>query len=184
MVYGTSKQSGSVMISCNFLPVKSFVFRDITLWNLLKVNQWFGGTCQLHPQGWILSRSRNGYACCLLHVGFLLGILLSSEDEGDMFLQKVCQLSIHWGGGGLCGLSPRANYTFADRECHMVSVMDPYGRILGFLDRSCYFFFQVALQLHSQGWVDPIPDPLHLRKSGSAGNRTWTSGSVARNSDH
>jgi uncharacterized protein YcbK (DUF882 family) len=32
--------------------------------------------------------------------------------------------------------------------------------------------------------VDPVPDPLLLRKSGSAGNRTRTSGSVARNSDH
>jgi hypothetical protein len=53
----------------------------------------------------------------------------------------------------LHGLSPRANYTdrataacrradlptFADRGCHVVSVTDPYGRILGFLDRSCYF---------------------------------------------
>jgi hypothetical protein len=28
------------------------------------------------------------------------------------------------------------------------------------------------------------PDPLLLRRSGRAGNRTWTSGSVARNSDH
>jgi hypothetical protein len=32
--------------------------------------------------------------------------------------------------------------------------------------------------------VDPVPDPLPLRKSGSAGNRTRTSGSVARNSDN
>jgi hypothetical protein len=32
--------------------------------------------------------------------------------------------------------------------------------------------------------VDPVPDPVLLRKSGSAGNRTQTSGSVARNSDH
>jgi hypothetical protein len=53
----------------------------------------------------------------------------------------------------LHGLSPRANYTdrataacrrsdcqhFADRGCHMVSVTDPYGRILDFLDRSRYF---------------------------------------------
>jgi hypothetical protein len=53
----------------------------------------------------------------------------------------------------LHGLSPRANYTdrataacrrsdcqlFADRVCHVVSVTDPYGRILGFLDRSRYF---------------------------------------------
>jgi hypothetical protein len=53
----------------------------------------------------------------------------------------------------LHGLSPRANYTdrataacwrsdcqrFADRGCHVVSVTDPYGRILGFLGRSRYF---------------------------------------------
>jgi hypothetical protein len=32
--------------------------------------------------------------------------------------------------------------------------------------------------------VDPVPDPLLLRKCGSAGNRTRTSGSVASNSDH
>jgi hypothetical protein len=51
------------------------------------------------------------------------------------------------------GLNPRANYTdlanlacprsdcqrFADRGCHVVSVTDPYGRILGFLDRSRWF---------------------------------------------
>jgi hypothetical protein len=45
-------------------------------------------------------------------------------------------------------------------------------------------FFQVAPQLYLQGWVHPVPDPLLLRKSGSAGNWTWASGSVARNSDH
>jgi hypothetical protein len=53
----------------------------------------------------------------------------------------------------LHGLSPRANYTyrataacrrsdcqlFADRGCHVVSVTEPHGRILGFLDRSRYF---------------------------------------------
>jgi hypothetical protein len=32
--------------------------------------------------------------------------------------------------------------------------------------------------------VDPVPDPLLLRKSGSDGNRTRTSGSVARSSDN
>jgi hypothetical protein len=34
-------------------------------------------------------------------------------------------------------------------ECHVVSVTDPYGRILGFLDRNRYFFFQAAPQLYS-----------------------------------
>jgi hypothetical protein len=32
--------------------------------------------------------------------------------------------------------------------------------------------------------VDPVPDPLLLRKFGSAGNGTQASGSVARNLDH
>jgi hypothetical protein len=73
---------------------------------------------------------------------------------------------------------------FADRGYHVVSVTDPYGRNLGFVDRSRYFSFQVAPQLYSRGWVDSIPDPLLLRKSGGAGNGTLTSRSVARNSDH
>jgi hypothetical protein len=81
-------------------------------------------------------------------------------------------------------LSANLMPTFEDRVCHLVSVTDPYGRILGFLDRSRYFFFQVAPQLYSRGWVDSVPDPLLLRKSGSAGNRTMASGSVVRNSDH
>jgi hypothetical protein len=62
--------------------------------------------------------------------------------------------------------------TFANRGCHVVSVTDPYGRILGFLDRNPYFSFHVAAQLYLQGWVGPVPDPLLLRKSSSAGNRT------------
>jgi hypothetical protein len=32
--------------------------------------------------------------------------------------------------------------------------------------------------------VDPVPDPLLLRKSGKAGIETGAFGSVARNSDH
>jgi hypothetical protein len=66
----------------------------------------------------------------------------------------------------------------------MISVADPYTRILGFLDRSRYFLFQVAPKLYSRDLVDPVPDSLLLRKSGSAVNRTRTSGSVSRNSDN
>jgi hypothetical protein len=80
-------------------------------------------------------------------------------------------------------LSAKLVRTFTDRGFHVVSVTDPYGRFLGFLDRSRYFFSQVAPQLYSWGWAYTFPDPL-LRKSGSAGNRTQISGSVARNSDH
>jgi hypothetical protein len=56
----------------------------------------------------------------------------------------------------------------------------PYSR---FSRPEPLLFYQVAPQLYSRGPVDPVPDLL-LRKYGSAGNRTRTSGSVARNSDH
>jgi hypothetical protein len=36
-------------------------------------------------------------------------------------------------------LSEKRLPTSADRGCHVVSVTDPYGRILGFLNRSRYF---------------------------------------------
>jgi hypothetical protein len=75
-------------------------------------------------------------------------------------------------------LSAKLLPTFADRWYHAVCVTDPlrpYSR------RHC--FFQVAPQLYSRGWVDPVPDPLLLRKSDRAGNLTRNSGFVARNSD-
>jgi hypothetical protein len=53
-------------------------------------------------------------------------------------------------------LSAKLVPTFADRWCHVVSVTDLYCRNLGFLDRSSYFFFQVAPQFYSLGWVDPF----------------------------
>jgi hypothetical protein len=46
------------------------------------------------------------------------------------------------------------------------------GPDVGSLDRSRYFLFQVAPQLYSRGWVNPVSDPLLLRKSSSAGNLT------------
>jgi hypothetical protein len=53
----------------------------------------------------------------------------------------------------------------------VVSVMDPYGRILGFLDRSGYLFFLTG----------PRSKPTTSQK---IWNRTRTSGSVARKPDH
>jgi hypothetical protein len=44
-------------------------------------------------------------------------------------------------------LVPTAEY----RGCHVVSVTDHYGRTLGLLGQSRYFFFQVAPQLYSRG---------------------------------
>jgi hypothetical protein len=129
-------------------------------------------------------------ACYLLHNGFVPDLFFYPEDGGDVSaLHKYLKLR---------GLSPRANYTdpatAACRPsyfqllriggCRVVSATDPRGRILGFIDRSRYYFFQAAPHLYSRGRVDPVSDPLLLRKSGSAGNRTRTSGSVARNTDH
>jgi hypothetical protein len=65
----------------------------------------------------------------------------------------VASLRVYTKKTKLHGLSPRANYTdlataacqrsdcqlFADRGRHVVSVTDPHGRILCFLDRSHYF---------------------------------------------
>jgi hypothetical protein len=43
---------------------------------------------------------------------------------------------------------------FADREYHVDSLMDPYDRILGFLDQSRYFFFQVIINYtHEAEWT-------------------------------
>jgi hypothetical protein len=87
-----------------------------------------------------------------------------SESASELYRRSDRRLSAKW--------LP----TFADRGCHVVSVTDPYGRILGFLERR--LFFQVAPQLYSRGWVDPVPDPLRFIKSGSAGNRTRASGTL------
>jgi hypothetical protein len=54
----------------------------------------------------------------------------------------------------------------------------PYSR---FSRPEPLLFLPNTRQLYSRGWVDPVPDPLLLRKSGSAGNRTrdlWTTEAV------
>jgi hypothetical protein len=44
-------------------------------------------------------------------------------------------------------LSDKLVPTFADRRCRVVSATDPDGRILGFLDRSRYYFLQLLTRL-------------------------------------
>jgi hypothetical protein len=50
-----------------------------------------------------------------------------SESASELYRQSDRRLSAKW------------LQTFADKGCHVISVTDPYGRILGFLDRSRYF---------------------------------------------
>jgi hypothetical protein len=47
-------------------------------------------------------KSKASFICCLLYAGFLLGLLFSPEDGGDMFLQKVGRFST-----GYMALYPR-----------------------------------------------------------------------------
>jgi hypothetical protein len=50
---------------------------------------------------------------------------------------------------------------------------DGYLRPYSTLSRQeTLLFYQVAPQLYSRGWVDPVPGPILLRKSGSIGNRS------------
>jgi hypothetical protein len=61
--------------------------------------------------------------------------------------------------------------TFADRWCRVVSATDPQGRILGFLDRSRYYLFQVAPQFCSTLLTDAeftLPGPSYLVNLASA----------------
>jgi hypothetical protein len=63
----------------------------------------------------------------------------------------------------------------------MVSVTDPYGRILGFLDISRYFSIKQLLSCtHEAEWTT---FQTHYLFSGSAGNRTRASRSVAKNNE-
>jgi hypothetical protein len=51
-------------------------------------------------------------------------------------------------------LSAKLVPTFADRGCHVVSVTDPYGRILGFLVRSRYLIGKELLSCtHEAEWT-------------------------------
>jgi hypothetical protein len=97
----------------------------------------------------------------------------------------------------LNGRSPQANYsdraTAACRRSRQPLLVEgvawsaqliPTAVNLGFLDRSRYFFIQVASQLSSRGWVDPVPDPYLSENLVGPEIESGNSGSAARNSDH
>jgi hypothetical protein len=53
---------------------KSTVFRDITPFSPLKINQHFGGTAMLATR---------------FHAVFLVGLFFDRENGGDMFLRNI-----------------------------------------------------------------------------------------------
>jgi hypothetical protein len=120
----------------------------------------------------------------IIHVSCSVSLYGSQQNKFQInHYYGIKKNSVAW----VCEQLPlvgEARANFCGSGCHMVSTTNSYGCILRFLDQSCYFLFQVTPQLHSWGWVDPVQDPLLLRKYGSARNRTWTFGSVASNSLH
>jgi hypothetical protein len=77
-----------------------------------------------------------------------LPVFLHAMVLNSLRTEEIIRKKLH-------GLSPQANYTnrataacqrsqcqlFADRGCHVVSVTNPHGRILDFLDRIRYYCF-------------------------------------------
>jgi hypothetical protein len=84
-------------------------------------------------------------------------------------------------------LRPQANYTGRStatvRQILVPAFVDRGVSCGQFSRQEPLLFFQVALHFRPRGRVDSVPDPLLLRKSGSAGIRTRDL-SADRNSDH
>jgi CBS-domain-containing membrane protein len=77
-----------------------------------------------------------------------------TDSHDILYIRTTTNKQIPWpeSASELCRpsdrrLSAKLVPTFADGGCHMVSVTDPYGRILGFLDRSRYILDQLAPEL-------------------------------------
>jgi hypothetical protein len=77
-------------------------------------------------------------------------------------------------------LSAKLLPTIADRGCHVVSVTDPHGRILGFIAAT---FLSSSSSVVLTRLSGPRSRPTTFF-SGSAWNLTRANGSVAKNSDH
>jgi hypothetical protein len=133
--------------------------------------------------------------------GFLLerprnSLVERTRGDCNWYTQKIMQKTKKWTSTqtqtNSVAVSPQENYTdwatdtwrnlvptFVDRG---VSRGQRGGSAtdvkLSFLDRSRYFSFKELLIYPHKGWVDPVPDPLPLRKSCRAGSRTrdlWVS---------
>jgi hypothetical protein len=121
---------------------------------------------ELHCYIFISECGLEHFHSCNLHI--MASALVVYFTDVSQYKTTILYTHISCKSGGiktkqnkLCIMSLRANYidlaaatlvpTFADRRCLVVSATDPHGRILGFLDRSRYFFFQVAPQLYSRG---------------------------------
>jgi hypothetical protein len=134
------------------LAVRSYFFGDIMLCGPLTYNRSFGGIYRLCLQGLRISQAEKARS---KKTDYTASYLCNHRLENLKSLWYSVVFSS----------PPYHMGSKEDRGCHVVSATDPYGRILGFLDERRYFLYQVALHLYSEGWVDPVQDPLLLRKS-------------------
>jgi hypothetical protein len=72
------------------------------------------------------------------HITSIKGILQNKQQKQTPWSESASELY----RPSDRSLSAKIVPIFADRGCHVVSMTDPYGRILGFLDRSRYFSFK------------------------------------------
>jgi hypothetical protein len=104
-----------------------------------------------------------------LHVSYSALVNVSCYSMYNVLLKH----SLHQPPKKLYGLSPRANYT--DRataacrrsDCQLLRIQGAHGLRGGslrpyfrFSRQELLLFCQVAPQLYSRGWVDPVPDTL------------------------
>jgi hypothetical protein len=103
---------------------------------------------------------------------------------------KLCELPTHWQEVAVSRLFAAIWSSWGSAPIPASSRQTRPPVVLPSVDPSaptpicCYSFLQVAPQLCSRGWVDRVRYPLLFRNSGSAGSRTRTPGSAARNSDY
>jgi hypothetical protein len=127
--------------------------------------------------------------------------LFSSSSHTNCFMMWSIYMHVHTKTNSVA-LSPQANYTdWATATCwrNLVPTFvdrgvsrgqhggSPMVINLSFLDQSRYFSFMQLLIYPHKGWVNPVPDPLLLRKSGSNGNRNrnhWLSSQELWPLDH
>jgi hypothetical protein len=102
--------------------MKRNVFWDLTLYNPVDVHRRFGGTYCSHIQGRKPSNQQKQEAVLKKKK-----YAPWSESASELYRASDRRFSA------------KRLPTCADRGSHVVSVADPHGRILGFLDRSRYF---------------------------------------------
>jgi hypothetical protein len=122
-----------------------------------------------HPKQWVIpNKDARCSPCCLLLAGFLLGLLLNSEDTGDMFLRNVS-----W-------FSPDSKALYLRRQ-NWLSLLEwklPYFEIRWISLALHYFHVKFTSSRMSFGWMEPL-----LTKSWKLPKETGTSWTLYLGSD-